>query len=84
MASESDDFEIVDYDDIEVNNSGGESDFFNLEDREMDPWDDDRVRLEATSSKGEDRKDASGSIYTEYSSADGRLPSTDPKSKFKI
>ena len=89
MASENDDFEIVDYDDIEANNS--ESDFYNLEDREeteitTEPSDDGR-RSEAESSKGEnpsEKKEISGSIHNEYSSADEILDSTEPKSKFNI
>ena len=88
MASENDDFEIVDYDDIEANNS--ESDFYNLEDREeteitTEPSDDGGVRSEGGSSNGgnpSEKKEISGSIHNEYSSADEMLDSTEPKSKF--
>ena len=85
MASENDDFEIVDYDDIEANNS--ESDFYNLEDREETEPSDDGRRSEGGSSNGEnpsERKEISGSIHAEYSSADEMLDSTEPKSKLII
>ena len=99
MESENDDFEVLDYDDIEAA-SQGESDFFasgtDQDDSnrnetskiETEPSDNDKTApTEPTSTtEAADDKITSGSIRTAGSdfSADERPRSTEPKSKIKL